>query len=239
MDSIKLMDKQMRNPIQVIYEDDWLVAFDKPSGLPTQGTRDRKRPDLYTLAQIELKKRRSNPVHYLGLHHRLDVGTSGIVMMTKQKEINKDFQNLFREKQIQKTYLAHVFQNSKRKIGDKWFVENHLGYHKDSTAKKSFYTEVRSGGDYAKTEFEILSEVSAGIWLVQAQPLTGRTHQIRVHLCEDGFPLLGDRLYFDSTNEVQKRINHRIKRLMLHAWKINFLHPKTKKNIEVLSKNPL
>lgn len=221
--------------ISVIYEDDWLIAFDKPPGLPTQGTRDPRRPDLYRTAQAELKKRASNPIHYLGLHHRLDVGTSGVVVMTKKKEINKDFQNLFREKNIQKTYLAHVFQNPKRSVGDRWSIENHLGYHKNSTAKKTFYTAVNSGGDYAKTEFEILSAPSEDIFIVKAMPLTGRTHQIRVHLFEDGFPLLGDRLYFDGSNEKQKRINHRAKRMMLHAWKIDFIHPKTKKTIAIIS----
>ena len=225
--------------ISVIYEDDWLIAFDKPSGLPTQGTRDPRRPDLYTMAQKELKQRQPNPIHYLGLHHRLDVGTSGVVVMTKKKEINKDFQDLFREKKIQKTYLAHVFCHSKRKVGDQWSIENHLGYHKNSTAKKSFYTAVKSGGDYAKTEFKILSAPSEEVYLVQAQPLTGRTHQIRVHLFEDGFPLLGDRLYFDPTNEKQKRINHRVKRLMLHAWKIEFVHPKTQKMTEIISQQSL
>ncbi len=221
--------------LSVIYEDDWLIAFDKPSGLPTQGTRDRRRPDLYTMAQLELKKRVPHPINYLGLHHRLDVGTSGVVVMTKRKEINKDFQNLFREKKILKTYLAHVFLNPKRRVGDHWVIENHLGYHKDSTAKKSFYTAVKSGGDYAKTEFRIVSSPATNIYLVQAQPHTGRTHQIRVHLFEDGFPLLGDRLYFDPLNETQKRINHRIKRLMLHAWKIEFVHPKTQERTEIFS----
>jgi 23S rRNA pseudouridine1911/1915/1917 synthase len=222
-------------PLSIIYEDDWLVAFDKPSGLPTQITHDRRRPDLYTIAQKQLKLRPVQPIHYLGLHHRLDVGTSGVVVMTKQKEINKDFQNLFREKKIQKTYLAHVFKNEKRSLNDIWSIENHLGFHKNSTAKKTFYTAVQAGGDFAKTDFVLISAVSDEIWLVQAQPLTGRTHQIRVHLFEDGFPLVGDRLYFDPTKDVQKRINHRAKRMMLHAWKVDFYHPRLKKNIQIIS----
>lgn len=221
--------------LNIIYEDEWLIAFDKPPGLPTQITHDRRRPDLYSNAQKKLKLRVGNSVPYLGLHHRLDVGTSGVVVMTKQKDINKDFQNLFREKKIQKTYLAHVFRNDKRQLGAAWSVENHLGYHKASTAKKTFYTAVQSGGDYAKTDFILLSAFSDDIWIVQAKPVTGRTHQIRVHLFEDGFPLVGDRLYFDPTKEIQKRINHRAKRMMLHAWKIDFFHPRLKKDIEIVS----
>lgn len=220
--------------LEVLYEDHDLLALHKPSGLPTQGTRDPKVENLYQLAQNQFK-------HYLGLHHRLDVGTSGVVVFTKNKEINKSFQEIFKNRLAQKTYLAltHLSLNSETKAINEnenlkeWTVKNHLGPHPKSSARKTWYTAVRSGGDFAHTDFKILETYSQHC-LVEAQPHTGRTHQIRVHLFEGGTPILGDQLYF---NKEIPRVSG-VRRLMLHAHKIEFPHPKTNKLVQITSPIP-
>lgn len=221
---------------KILFEDADLIAFDKPAGLPSQPTRDRKRPDLYTQAQEFLQTRDSNKNFYLGLHHRLDVGTSGVIVFTKQKSINKAFQDLFREKRIQKTYLALSYPPSypdKSTSSKSWTIKNYLGPHPQSNAKKTWYTEVKSGGDLAITDFKLIEENAKSL-LVEAKPVTGRTHQIRVHLLQSGIPIVGDRLYFLKENP--KSIE--APRLFLHAARIEFIHPRTKKSIEIQSALP-
>lgn len=203
--------------IEILFEDEWLLIVNKPAGLPTQSTVDKKRDNLYDLL------RKSGQWPYLGLHHRLDVPTSGVVVLTKKKEANKQTQELFSEKSIQKTYfcLCHQIPPWAEKV-----MENHLKMRKMGSGKSKMIS-VKSGGDYAETSFLLLEKLNNSS-LIQAQPRTGRMHQIRVHLAELRFPILGDALYF--------RADRKYPRLMLHAGQIEFKHPFT--NQQILVKAP-
>ena len=96
---------------------------------------------------------------------------------------------------------------------DRWRIENFLG--RDKTARATRYTAVRSGGKKAITEFECLSRRGDGSVSIEARPITGRAHQIRVHCAEAGWPIVGDRFYGGGD----------VPRLMLHAWRLCFEHP--------------
>lgn len=220
---IELSDKN------ILFEDDDLIVVYKPVGLPTQPTLDKARNNLYSALQKYLRKREGHPDVYVGLHHRLDRDTSGLLMLTKTKRANPLVADMFRDHTITKTYVAVVGNALKLKEnGSTFTISNHLGKGSESKAKMAKFTAVTSGGDKAETRFTVLDREHG---LVQAQPITGRTHQIRVHLSEAGFPILGDVLY-------GKEFAEKSSRLMLHAWRLEFTHPFSENKIEVLSELP-
>jgi RluA family pseudouridine synthase len=215
----------------IAYEDDSIIVVNKPEGVPTQPTIDQSRKSLY----IELKKylqQRDGPEAYLGLHHRLDRDTSGLVLFTKQKSVNAAIGNSFKEHTISKTYQALVLDL--KPIPDAWSVKNYL---KRSPLKKLIMESTLSGGDFAHTEFKkIATEKLLGhsVVRVEAKLLTGRTHQIRVHCSEYGIPIVGDPLYSKMT----QKDSEIFKRLYLHAWKLEFKHPVTGQVLSVLAPLP-
>ena len=215
------------DPSRIVFEDDYLIIVDKPSGLPTQPTVDPNRPNLFDLMKKLLKERNGNQDAYVGLHHRLDKDTSGLVLFTKKIEANRGVSQLFLKHQIQKTYhcLAWRSPNSRKlHVNEEYTIDNYVG--KINQTGKSRFGKVISGGDRAITEFKAI-EVFRDIYWLQARPKTGRTHQIRVHCSEDGLPLLGDELYFPE------KISAFVvsPRLMLHAGELRFIHPITGKEI--------
>lgn len=205
--------------IDILFEDQWLLAVNKPAGLPTQPSVDRKRPSLYSLL-LDSKK-----WPYLGLHHRLDVPTSGVVLLTKNKEANKGVAELFKERNAEKKYLclAHGLPSS-----SEFEIKNYLKALKLKTGKTKMVATL-SGGDFAHTEFKVVETFSKEC-LIQASPQTGRMHQIRTHLAELKHPILGDSLYF--------RVDRHYPRLMLHAFELNFLHPKTGQQVQIVAPPP-
>jgi RluA family pseudouridine synthase len=196
------------NSLEILFEDRWLLLVNKPAGLPTQPSVDRRRPSLYSLL-LESKK-----WPYLGLHHRLDVPTSGIVLLTKHKEANKGVSELFKGRNLQKTYSCLV-QGVPGE--DQFECQNYLKPLKLKTGKTKMVATL-SGGDPAHTLFKVVERFQEQS-LLEAQPLTGRMHQIRTHLAELKFPILGDSLYF--------RADRHYPRLMLHAARLSFPHPIT------------
>jgi RluA family pseudouridine synthase len=208
------------SPEFVLYEDENLLAVNKPAGLPTQPTVDEARNNLFAAVKKYL-----GPTAYLGLHHRLDKDTSGIVLFTKKEEANKGVGELFSKHQIQKTYVS-ISYAMKKEIQNEWTIKNYLA----RMAKSPKQHSVRSGGDVAETFFKVV-ENQFPILKIEAFPKTGRTHQIRVHLAEDGLPILGDPLYGED-------IPKKVSRMMLHAWKLEFVHPINNEKLVIESPLP-
>lgn len=205
----------------ILFEDDFFLVAEKPAGLPSQPTVDKKRPDFFTLIKKQLREERGTDF-YLGLHHRLDRDTSGLMIFTKAKKANEPLAAMFKNREIHKTYLCLT---KKHKCPEQWTVQNHLAETKDLKLKKMKMHSVRSGGNKAHTEFRKLREFSKGL-LIEAKPLTGRMHQIRVHLAEAGLGIFGDDLYPSPKNPSASR-------LMLHAARLNFTHPFTKSEVSI------
>lgn len=205
-------------PEDVLYADEDIIVVNKPSGLPTQPTLDRARNNLYDA----VKKFLNN--EYAGLHHRLDRDTSGLVLFTKSQRANAPVAELFQKHNIQKTYVAVVGFPFRLKE-DEFVIENHLKKDPNSASKMARYTATTSGGDYAKTEFKVISNKDDHA-VILAKPVTGRTHQIRVHLSEYGTPIFGDILY-------GKQFAKLTKRMMLHALWLEFKHPITGVDIKI------
>ena len=216
----------------ILYEDEWIIVVNKNSGIPTQPTIDPGRANLFDLTKQYLTRRNSkkNIEVYLGLHHRLDRDTSGLVMFTKKEKANKGVSELFAQHRIQKTYQCLVWRMPESEgyhVDARFEVKNFLGRVSPKNENARFGS-VHSGGDSAHTLFRVL-EVFRGAYWLEAQPQTGRTHQIRVHTSELGLPILGDLQYFP------KNVLPMIKasRLLLHAYQLEFDHPVTQEPMKI------
>jgi 23S rRNA pseudouridine1911/1915/1917 synthase len=207
---------------RIVFEDDYLIVVNKPSGLPTQPTIDPNRANLFDLLKRMIAHRDKVEDPYVGLHHRLDKDTSGLVLFTKKEIANKGVADLFSEHRIQKTYQCVCWRSPQARVletNEEFRIENYLGKVSEGGGKARFGA-VRSGGDLAITDFRAV-EVFRDMYWLQARPKTGRTHQIRVHTSEAMMPILGDELYFPE--KIATFIS--APRLMLHAAELQFIHP--------------
>jgi RluA family pseudouridine synthase len=204
-------------PERILFEDEDLIVVDKPHGLPSQPTVDESRDNLLAAVTRFLSKRDGSRKPYVGVHHRLDRDTSGVVLFTKSKRANAAVAEIFSKHRVIKIYQA-ITRAPVNPVKNEWTIQNHLG-RITSLSKRRKYGAVRMDGEFAETAFRILGKYRRGLW-VEAIPKTGRTHQIRVHLSEYGLPILGDDLY--GLTEGGSRV---APRLMLHAAQLIFPHP--------------
>ena len=206
-------DNARKRSLLVLYEDQDLLIVDKPAGLVCE--------NRYF---IPLLKQRAS------LIHRLDKETSGIVMLAKHAEIMEEMIALFREKKILKKYLAVVDGNVVQKEGK---IENFLRKKAHCIPGQVMYEVTRGKGALAITCWKCLKTVKNAS-LILCEPITGRTHQLRIHLSAMGHPILGDIQY-------GKRFRCPLhpERQLLHAYSIAFIHPKTRQPIFVESPIPL
>lgn len=225
-------------PSWILFEDEHIIVASKPAGLPTQPTLDEARDNMYSLLKKFLKDRAGpgggDP--YLGLHHRLDRDTSGVILFTKTKEANPGISVVFAERQAKKTYQALALRPRgwKEPPQGHWRVENYLKKERTGRGKQSWMVPTRSGGDFALTQFKVLELAPRGLW-IEARPETGRMHQIRVHLAEGATPILGDDLYGSGA---RWPAGLEVPRIMLHAVSLTFPHPITKSETSVFSPPP-
>ncbi len=223
----------------VLYEDEYLIAVNKPAFLPTEETivGGEKRDCLHAavVRYLWAKSALRNPP-YVGIMHRLDRETSGVILFMKTRTVNAAVHEMFEKRAVQKIYRAvcsvsekagHAQRSRVLEEDSTFFVENHIGRISPKSARAKWGELLAEhGGLYARTDFTVLERtVIGGIPAVkiEARPLTGRTHQIRVHLASVGLPILGDALY--GAPEYA--------RTMLHAQSLTFQHPVSGKAITV------
>lgn len=199
---------------EILFEDEYFLATAKPAGIPSQATVDKTRTDFFTALKKQLQEERGKDF-YLALHHRLDRDTSGVMIFAKNRIANDPLADLFKSHKIQKTYVCLTKKTAK--APEAWEVQNHLDEMKDSKTKKTKMKAVNAGGNKAHTLFRKLEVFPQGL-LIQAQPLTGRMHQIRVHLADRGLGIYGDDIYPAPQAPAPPR-------LMLHALSLEFVHP--------------
>ena len=170
-------------PEALLYEDKALIAVNKPAGVNTQRTPYQLKGTLeYWVAEYFRQQGSAEPARVI---HRLDRGTSGVMLFPKHKQAAAWLSKHFHDGTVDKRYLALVSGVPTR---DSWIVDGAIG--KLGTSRYGVMAEGRS----ALTEFRLLS-ASGGFSLVEARPQTGRTHQIRVHLEASGLPIVGDATY--------------------------------------------
>jgi len=205
-------------PFELLYEDGDLLVVNKAAGMVVHPGAGNPRG---TLANALLQHMQSAPhvgeALRLGIVHRLDKETSGVLLVAKNEPTMFALQRAFARRVVEKTYCALAWgrpppEGSFRTL------------HGRSPHNRLKFTSRVKKGREAITHFRVVQQHSK-VCQLEVRLETGRTHQIRVHLSEAGFPLLGDKLYGGS----QKTKSLHIERQALHAWKIAFEHPRTKR----------
>jgi 23S rRNA pseudouridine955/2504/2580 synthase len=214
------------SPLPVLFEDEYLVALDKPSGLAVQGGSG------IVQGLIERLRAQRPEASFLELVHRLDRETSGILLVAKKRAALVELHQQLREGEIDKRYLVLArgkWRDEKRAV--------RLPLHKLPAADGERRVRVDAEGQNALTIFRrqrTWSDRDPPLALLEAELETGRTHQIRVHLAHLGFPIAGDDKYGDFTwNRVLARSG--LKRMFLHAARLEFRHPITGATLQVES----
>lgn len=204
----------------VLVEDEDLLVLNKPSGLPVHGGTGVK------LGLIEALRAMYPDLPGLELVHRLDKGTSGCILVTKTGRARRALTDAFRSHDILKIYHALVHGAWPKAVKT---VDASLQRQPERGGERR--VEIDEEGKEARTDFRILQSFGDAT-LIEARPLTGRTHQIRVHAALAGCPLIGDDKYAsDRRNAVFAKRG--IKRLCLHAAELRFPHPVSGKVVQV------
>ena len=209
----------------IIYEDKWILALNKPSGLPSQSSLKFLQDHAHSAVQCYLREKKFQTSPPLFLLHRLDTDTSGVLLFSKKASANKEIQKQFESRTIQKSYLALSASDTtpSKKTIESYMIKKGDKSHAFKFASVSKDTK---GAKRAETKIDPLESLN-GKHLFLVSPKTGRSHQIRVHLQEEGFPIVGDPFYNGE------KASH----LHLHAWKLRLKHPISQE--ELIIKAPL
>ena len=210
--------------LQVLFEDNHLIAINKQSGDIIQGDKTGDEP-LSEKVKKFLKKKYNKPGNvFLGTIHRIDRPTSGIIIFAKTSKSLSRMNEKFRDNKISKIYWAIVKNNLPKKSGP---LVNYLT--KDQKKNKSFVTKNKEG-KLAKLSYKLLNKLN-NYYHYEIYPETGRHHQIRVQLSNMGSPIKGDLKYGAKRSNNDASIN-------LHAREIIFEHPVSKEKITIIAPTP-
>lgn len=182
--------------IPVVYDDQWLLVVDKPSGLLVIPTPKKETRTLTSILNDEIKNRGQTTLFHPC--HRLDRETSGLIIYAKGKAIQKKMMEEFKHRRVKKKYIAFVKGHELRK-------EGRINSAIEGLEALTLYKVIAKRKDFA---------------IVEVAPLTGRTNQIRIHFCRIGHPVLGETKY-----AFRRDFRVKAKRLFLHAQELCFRHP--------------
>ena len=233
----KLENPAPAREFPILLEDDHLIAIDKPAGVAVHGGSG------VSFGVIEQLRRARPQAKFLELVHRLDRETSGILLVAKKRSALTNLQDQFRERETGKTYLALVVGAwpANKKVLDKPLVKFLLASrdgNSDQDGERRVKVTCKDDPDGMKslTLVKVVQE-SNKFTLLEVTLKTGRTHQIRVHLASEGFPIAGDDKYgnFEVNKTLQKQ---GLKRMFLHAWRLQFNHPATGVRVALLAELP-
>jgi 23S rRNA pseudouridine1911/1915/1917 synthase len=210
--------------LEVLYEDNHIIAINKKSGDIVQGDKTGDAP-LSDFVKAYIKKKYNKPGEvFLGTIHRLDRPTSGVVLYARTSKALTRMNEQFREKQVQKTYWA-VVDNAP--ANDSGTLENYL--LKNQKQNKSYVTKAEDG-KHAVLDFKLLKKLD-NFFHLEIKPKTGRHHQIRVQLAHIGCIIKGDLKYGAKRSNKDASIH-------LLAQKLEFLHPVKKEPIIIVAPAP-
>ena len=216
-------------PLDVLYEDDDLLAIDKPAGMVVHPAPGARRGTLVHALAHRLGATAPGDPERAGIVHRLDRDTSGVLLVARTREALEGLARQFRERTIEKRYLAVVRGRLGRATGR---VDRPIGRHPRERKRMSVHAR---RGRPATTTWSVVEEL-AGATVVRLRPETGRTHQLRVHLAALGHPIVGDRVYGRARREGGTTVP--FPRQALHAEEIRFVHPRTGISLTVRSPLP-
>jgi 23S rRNA pseudouridine1911/1915/1917 synthase len=207
--------------VPVRYEDGHLAVVAKPAGMVTHPTAARRTGTLVNrLLGMDMALSRAGGQDRPGIVHRLDAGTSGLLVVAKDDATHRALAAMLSERAVDRRYLALVRGVVEH---DRFTVDAPLG-------RDRARVRVRPGtGVEAATDADVRERLGSAT-LLEVRPRTGRTHQIRVHLSSIGHPVLGDRAYGGGGRDA---VSLGLSRPFLHAWRLAFDHPATGQRVEV------
>ena len=212
-------------PIEVLYEDESLLAVDKPAGLIVHPTFRRTEGTLLT--QVMGYYERTGQSCAVHLVNRLDRDTMGVVLFAKNSHVHAKCYDLQLAGAFSKTYHALCFGAPAQQLGE-------IDLPIARVDGGSLLRKIDRGGKAAKTEYRLL-EAADGLSRVELRPITGRTHQLRLHCLASGFPILGDPQYFTAESRAKsERLGYFTQQLC--AVKLSLPHPMTGENLTICAK---
>ncbi len=200
----------------VVFEDEELLVFFKPAGLPSMPTREQRTRNLKTLLERYVQSK--DPACALHMPSRIDTSVCGLVLASKRPSMHKALQRIFERREIQKTYLLGTHAQVD------WQELEATGRIDRDPRHPILRRVVTNGGKSAHTVFSLLSQNDRGS-LIAARLITGRTHQIRVHAASYGFPIRGDNFYSGAEGQS----------LELMSTRLQFRHPHTHQEVLVVT----
>lgn len=218
----KNLDKINKLESCILFEDKYLMVINKPSGMAVHGGSGLSYGLIEALRSIRPDERN------LELVHRLDRDTSGCLLISKRRSVLRSLHEQLREKTMEKNYWALVDGNWAGKIKN---VTEPLRKNTLQSGERVVRVDHEEGKP-SQTRFRVLERFGEFATLVQASPVTGRTHQIRVHTQCKGHPIACDDKYGTQAFDAQMR-QHGLSRLFLHAHNLTFEHPKTNERMRV------
>ena len=227
--------------IKIFHEDKDLIVLDKPNGLTVHPGSGQVNVTLINFLLKHCGKNLSNlsGIDRPGIVHRLDKDTSGLMIVAKNNKTHYLLQEMFKKKEINRVYLAAVWGLMKNKTGN---ITLNIGRNPKNRKKFSVF---KNDGKKAVTHYEVKKNFSNVASLVKCRLLTGRTHQIRVHLSSLGNSIIGDQKYGKKKIKLLKNVDKStvsriisFKRQALHAYLLSFIHPIKNEKIQLESKLP-
>lgn len=214
--------------LDILYEDEYVLCVNKGSGVVCHPTSLHQEKTLYNaVIYYYMKQGLKVPIHFV---NRLDKDTTGVVVIAKHKYVQELLIKQMEEGSFNKEYIAIVYGKMENDTG---VIERRIKRKENTIILREVTDSL--GGDYAKTEYEVLKyNEKANYSVLKVKLYTGRTHQIRVHFSSIGHPLLGDELYVNESNIRVQNIKEYISRQALHAYKIAFFDI-TGRKVEVLA----
>jgi 23S rRNA pseudouridine1911/1915/1917 synthase len=215
-------------PLDVLFEDDALLVLNKPAGLVVHPAAGHEEHTLVNalLHHCEGELSGVGGVARPGIVHRLDKETSGCLVVAKNDETHVALSSQFASRKVEKIYQALVCGEMQRDKGD---IRAAIARHPSHRKRMAVSDDT---GREARTSYKVLERLRATTF-VEAGLHTGRTHQIRVHFQFLGFPLVGDLTYGQRQNRrLEELVGFAAPRVMLHAFRLAFIHPRTGKRVE-------
>ena len=222
----------------IIFKDECLIALNKPEGLASQGgsSQGTRHIDAYK-SMLQFGKKDAPR-----LIHRLDKDTSGILLLARDIKTANAFTTLFREKKVEKIYWALVGGVPKKEEGilesfiskgDIWKPRGN-----NSTIDQKQRELDKGYKKKAQTYYKVIENIGSQYAWLELRPVTGRTHQLRIHCADLGHPIIGDRKYKTFEEKNSQDLPYTLKKLFLHAQSLSFVHPISKRVTKIEAELP-